>query len=298
MLQITEIVPGERLDKFLAAQIVEFSRVEIQAAIHAGQIQINGQAVTPKTKLKVGDVISVCLIRQALSVDQPEAIPLRIVYEDEDVMVINKPPGLTVHPGAGQQAGTLVNSLLYHRPLQNTLPRAGIVHRLDKNTAGLMVVAKTGEARLNLIAQLKTHAVERVYVALVRGHMAAGKTIHAPIGRHPVDRIRMAVLLHSLHAKPATTHVRILKRFTGFTLIEARLETGRTHQIRVHLAHLGYPLVGDTVYGRRGNQSALFSRQALQAERLRFKHPVSGEWMEFSIPWEQDLIDLVQKLEA
>jgi 23S rRNA pseudouridine1911/1915/1917 synthase len=222
---IAEVIPGERLDKFLSGQIKDFSRVEIQAAIHAGQIKINGQCVTPKTKLKPHDQVSVHLVRQEIGVDQPEAIPLRIIYEDEALMVINKPPGLTVHPGAGQQNGTLVNALLHHRPLQNTLPRAGVVHRLDKNTAGLMVVAKTGAARLSLIAQLKDHHVERIYVALVRGHLISGKTINAPIGRHPVDRIKMAVLLHSMHAKPAITHVKVLKRFTGFTLIQAQLET-------------------------------------------------------------------------
>ena len=295
---ITDIQPGERLDKFLSGMIRDFSRVEIQAAIHAGQIQINGQTVSPKTKLKLGDTLSVHLVHQEVGLDQAESIPLRIVYEDDSLMVINKPPGLTVHPGAGQKTGTLVNALLYHRPLQNTLPRAGIVHRLDKNTAGLMVVAKTGEARLSLIAQLKEHQVERVYVALVRGNLISGKTINAPIGRHPVDRVRMAVLLHSMHAKSAITHIKVLKRFVGFTLIEARLETGRTHQIRVHLAHLGYPLVGDTVYGKRGNQSALFSRQALQAERLSFTHPLTNEIMHFSVPWEQDFMDLVEKLEA
>ncbi|MCX7123900.1 MAG: RluA family pseudouridine synthase [Gammaproteobacteria bacterium] len=297
-LHLTEIIPGERLDKFLSSQIRDFSRVEIQAAIHAGKVQINAQSVSPKTKLKVGDAVSVHLVRHEIGVDQAESIPLRIVYEDEAVIVINKPPGLTVHPGAGQKTGTLVNALLFHRPLQNTLPRAGIVHRLDKNTAGLMVVAKMGEARLNLISQLKEHSVERIYVALVRGHLISGKTINAPIGRHPVDRVRMAVLMHSLHAKPAVTHVKVLKHFVGYTLIEAQLETGRTHQIRVHLAHLGYPLVGDTVYGKRGNQSALFPRQALQAERLSFKHPLSNEIMHFSVPWEQDFVDLIQNLEA
>ncbi len=297
ILHITDINPGERLDKFLSGQIRDFSRVEIQAAIHAGQIQINGQAVSPKTKLKLGDTIAVHLVHQEIGEDQAEAIPLRIVYEDEAVIVINKPPGLTVHPGAGQKTGTMVNALLHYRPAQNQLPRAGIVHRLDKNTAGLMVVAKTGSARLNLIEQLKDHSVERVYVALVRGNLLSGKTINAPIGRHPVDRVRMAVLEHSAHAKPAITHVKVLQRFRGFTLVEARLETGRTHQIRVHLAHLGYPLVGDTVYARRGNQSIVFSRQALQAERLSFAHPVSGELMQFAIPWEQDFVDLIKTME-
>jgi 23S rRNA pseudouridine1911/1915/1917 synthase len=297
-LHITDIAPGERLDKFLSGRIQDFSRVEIQAAIHAGMIRLNDESVSPKTKLKQGDMISVNLMRQEVLADQAEAIPLRIVYEDDAVIVINKPPGLTVHPGAGQKTGTLVNALLYYRPEQNILPRAGIVHRLDKNTAGLMVVAKTSVARLSLIAQLKEHHVERVYIALLRGHLVSGKTIHAPIGRHPIDRVRMAVLEHSAQAKPAITHVKVLKHFKAYTLIEARLETGRTHQIRVHLAHLGYPLVGDTVYGKRGNQSLGFSRQALQAERLSFTHPVSGELMHFVVPWEQDFRDLVQCVEA
>ncbi len=297
-LCLTDFLSGERLDKFLAARIAAFSRVEIQAAIHAGQIQVNACLVSPKYKLKIGDVIAGTLVAKEILEDEPEAIPLRIVYEDEAILIINKPPGLTVHPGAGQKQGTLVNALLYHRPELKFLPRAGIVHRLDKDTAGLMVVAKTNVARFNLIAALKEHQVERIYVALVQGHLIAGKTIDAPIGRHPVERVKMAVLPHSRLAKPAITHVRVLKHFQRVTLIEARLETGRTHQIRVHLAHLGYPLVGDKVYGRRGNQGVSFSRQALQAERLSLAHPLTGEWMQFSVPWEADFAELLNQWEA
>lgn len=286
-----------RLDKHLASLHPDFSRVEIQAAIRNGQVLVNGKIVLPKYALKAPDILEVHLNKPALVVDQGEDIPLRIVYEDEALLVINKPPGLTVHPGAGQKMGTLMNALLYHAPGLSVLPRAGIVHRLDKDTAGLMVVAKTGEARLHLIEALKRHEVERRYVALVQGHFPHSKTVNLPIGRHPTRRTKMAVLEHSSQAKLAITHVKILKRFSTLTLIEAQLETGRTHQIRVHLAHLGFPLLGDSLYGRV-NMKFPFHRQALQAEALSFIHPLTQEKMMFTIAWEADFQNLIKAVEA
>ncbi len=284
-----------RLDKHLAALHPDFSRAQIQTAIREGRILVNGNRVLPKYAFKATDILEVHLIKPEMLIDQGEDIPLRIVYEDEALLVINKPPGLTVHPGAGQKTGTLMNALLHHAPGLNVLPRAGIVHRLDKDTAGLMVVAKTGEARLRLIEALKRHEVERRYVALVQGQFPHSKTINLPIGRHPTRRTKMAVLEHSAHAKSAVTHVKILKRFPSLTLIEARLETGRTHQIRVHLAHLGFPLLGDTLYGRV-NMKFPFHRQALQAEALSFIHPLTHQPMEFVIPWEEDFAALLNSL--
>lgn len=284
-----------RLDKHLATLHPDFSRAQIQNAIREGQVLVNGKMVLPKYSLKATDALTVHLIKPEVVTDQGEDIPLRIVYEDDALLVINKPPGLTVHPGAGQKTGTLMNALLHHVPALSVLPRAGIVHRLDKDTAGLMVVAKTGEARLRLIEALKHHEVERRYVAVVEGQFPHGKTIHLPIGRHPTRRTKMAVLLHSSHAKPAVTHIKVLQRFPSLTLLEAKLETGRTHQIRVHLAHLGFPLLGDRLYGRV-NMRFHFHRQALQAEALALVHPLTHQKMEWSVPWEADFAVLVNSL--
>ncbi len=282
-----------RLDKYLASQHTEWSRGRIQAAILAGEIRVNGNIVSQKYKIKAEDIICVNIQEASVIEDQPEEIPLRIVYEDEAILVINKQAGLTVHPGAGQKAGTLVNALLHHDPQLKKLPRAGIVHRLDKNTTGLMVIAKTESARLQLIDALKKHEVGRTYIAVVEGELLSGCTINAPIGRHPTQRKKMAVLPHSLSAKEAITHVKVMRKFKGYTLIEARLETGRTHQIRVHLAHLGYPLVGDTIYGRKQAQF-YFPRQALQAIKLGFEHPVTGQSILFEVKIECDLAELFE----
>lgn len=284
---------GERFDKFLSQQFPHLSRGRIQEAISSGEILLGGEVVSQKYKLKGGEHISLALKEAVVLEDLPEDIPLRIVYEDESILVINKPSGLTVHPGAGQRAGTLMNALLHHRPELAHLPRAGIVHRLDKNTSGLMVIAKTEKARLKLIDDLKLHKVGRVYIALVQGELLSGLTINKPIGRHPVDRKKMAVLEHSNTAKEAVTHVRIIKKFKACTLIEAKLETGRTHQIRVHLADLGYPLVGDKVYGRKPQS---FSRQALQAIKLSLNHPETGQSLLFEIKPECDIAELLEVL--
>lgn len=286
---------GARLDKFLAQILPDHSRSRLQEAVASGEILLNDEIVSQKYKLKGGEVLVVNLQEKPVLEDLPEDLPLRIVYEDESILVINKQAGFTVHPGAGQQSGTLVNALLHHRPELVKLPRAGIVHRLDKDTTGLMVIAKTEKARLKLIEDLKSHRVGRIYIALVQGELLSGLTIDAPIGRHPVDRKKMSVLLHSLYAKEAVTHIRILQKFKGFTLVEARLETGRTHQIRVHLAHLGYPLVGDTVYGR-SSAVLKFTRQALQAKKLQFVHPETGEEKLFEIDTECDIAELLEVL--
>jgi 23S rRNA pseudouridine1911/1915/1917 synthase len=237
---------------------------------------------------------------------QPEAIPLTIVHEDADVLVIDKPAGLVVHPGAGNPRGTLVNALLHFDPRLAELPRAGIVHRLDKDTSGLMVVARTLRAHASLVEQLQARSVHRQYVAVVYGAMIAGGTVDAPIGRHPQDRIKQAVVGES-SGRPAVTHYRVRERFRAHTLIECRLETGRTHQIRVHMAHAHHPLVGDAVYGGglklpKGATPQLvetlrgFRRQALHAEKLEFAHPVSGETISVSAERPPDLEQLVQAL--
>ncbi|HEX4883811.1 MAG TPA: RluA family pseudouridine synthase, partial [Casimicrobiaceae bacterium] len=229
--------------------------------------------------------------------DGPEAIALSIVYEDDDLLVIDKPVGLVVHPGAGNRSGTLLNALLHHAPSLATVPRAGIVHRLDKDTSGLMVVARTAEAQTSLVRQLASRTVARHYVALARGDLAKGVVVDAPIGRHPVHRTMMAVVERG---KPARTHVDVVERFGSCTLVRCRLETGRTHQIRVHLAAIGHPLVGDPVYGGRGSglpaALRLFPRQALHAERLELAHPRDGRRMAWTAPLPDDFAALLAVL--
>ncbi|MEY4593427.1 MAG: ribosomal large subunit pseudouridine synthase, partial [Pseudomonadota bacterium] len=223
----------------------------------------------------------------------PENIPLNIVFEDEHILVINKPAGLVVHPGSGNWAGTLLNGLLHHHPASARIPRAGIVHRLDKETTGLMVVAKTLEAQTDLVRQLQARTVKRLYLALVHGILEKRGKVDAPMGRHPTQRIKMAVVLGG---KPAVTHYRVMERLNRWTLVECSLETGRTHQIRVHMAHLGYPLVGDPVYGKTQRVFGLpFHRQALHAFRLGLVHPATGEAMAWSVEWPADMADLVEQ---
>ncbi len=295
---------GQRLDKWLAAAVPALSRSRLKALIAEGRVAVDGATVDdPAYRVKPGQHATVAEPPPEPAAPQPEAIPLTVVYEDEALLVVDKPAGLTVHPGAGTPDGTLVNALLHHcGDHLSGAPgdiRRGIVHRLDKDTSGLLVVAKTDSAHESLAARIAEHAVERVYYAVVHGHPAppAG-TIEGAIGRHPVDRKRMTI---RNDGRPATTHYRTL-RWCGnaAALVECRLATGRTHQIRVHFAHRGHPLVGDPVYGRGGGVAVVraFPRQALHAAILGFRHPLSGKWLRFESALSGDITDLLSRLEC
>ena len=276
---------GQRLDHALAELLPEFSRTRIKEWIDNGRVLVDGLIVKPRMKLIGGEIVKVnVLIEPEVSVE-PEPIALDIVYEDDAVFVVNKPPGLVVHPGAGNPAGTLQNALLHRDPELANLPRAGIVHRIDKDTSGLLVIARTFEAHTTLVAQIEAREIDRLYEAVCVGVMTSGGTVDAPIGRHATDRTRMTI---RSDGREATTHYRVIARFRAHTHVRVQLETGRTHQIRVHLAHIHYPLVGDAVYGGRlvlpkGAGPELvaclrgFKRQALHAGRLEFAHPTTGK---------------------
>lgn len=295
---------GKRLDQAVAILLPNLSRSRIQQWIKQGQLTLNGQTVAPKQKVFLGDIIAGSIEETKETVDLAQNIPLDIVYEDDAVIVINKPAGLVVHPGAGNKDGTLLNALLYHFPEVKNVPRAGIVHRLDKETSGVMVVAKTLEAQYHLVQQLQARTVKRHYSALVVGELISGGTVEANIGRSGNDRLRMAV---TLGGKEAITHYSILTRYQGMTLVECRLETGRTHQIRVHMAHIRHPLVGDPLYGGRNRipkgldsetreHILSFPRQALHAKTLSFLHPTDEREMRFSTELPQDFQDLLAPL--
>jgi 23S rRNA pseudouridine1911/1915/1917 synthase len=297
---------GQRLDQALAALFPDYSRSRLQGWIRAGRVTVDGRCLRPRDKVDGGEAIRLAAVLEDEGRDAPEAIALEVIHEDEEILVLNKPAGLVVHPGAGNPAGTLVNALLHHRPALGVLPRAGIVHRLDKDTSGVMVVACTPGAHASLVRQLEDRSVKREYHAVCVGVMTGGGTVDAPIGRHPVDRIRMAV---REGGREAVTHYRVEERFRGHTHVRCRLETGRTHQIRVHLAHIRHPLVGDPVYGGRlvvpaGAGEILvaalraFRRQALHAARLQLVHPGSGEPVEFEAPLPADLAALLDALRA
>ncbi|TCS71489.1 ribosomal large subunit pseudouridine synthase D [Sulfuritortus calidifontis] len=298
---LTFIIPvehaGRRLDQSLAELLPDYSRSRIQAWCDEGLVRVDGKPASRKHKLWGGEAIEVQpQVHPSEQPHQAEAIALDIVYEDADVLVLNKPAGLVTHPGAGNWAGTLLNALLHHAPQLAEVPRAGIVHRLDKETSGLMVVAKTLTAQTRLVRELQARTVRRTYWAVAMGELArdAGE-IEAPIGRHPTQRTRMAVVDSG---KPALTRYKVLKRYPGATWVECQLATGRTHQIRVHLAYLGHPLVGDPVYlgHRKGRWD--FHRQALHALRLGFEHPVSGEPLAFEAPPPADFKQLLEALDA
>lgn len=297
---------GRRFDQALAEMFPDYSRSRLAAWIKAGAITLDGAPVMPRHLLRGGE--QVCLEAELqIEVDSaPEDIALDIVYEDEYLLVLNKPAGLVVHPGAGNPAGTVLNALLHHDPKLAELPRGGIVHRLDKDTSGLMVVAKTLAAHTALVDMLSRHAVERQYEAVVLGALIAGGTVDAPIGRHHSDRLRQAVRDED-DGKHAVTHYRLRERFRAHTLIQCNLETGRTHQIRVHMAHIGHPLVGDPLYGgslrlpKRAIPELVtalrgFRRQALHAERLSFEHPVTGQGLSFEVPRPHDMEELIAAL--
>ena len=270
----------------------EESRSRLARLIEEGHVRVDGAQAAGRMKLKSGEAVEVELRpREAGSAVRAEAIALAVVHEDDDLLVIDKPAGLVVHPGSGNWAGTMLNALLHHAPGSAGLPRGGIVHRLDKDTSGLLVVAKNEPAQLALVRQLQARTVKRTYLALARGKVAAGGKVDAPVGRHPVHRTRMAVVAGG---KPAVTHYRVRERFAAHTLLECELETGRTHQIRVHLASIGHPLEGDPVYAGRGPR--LLPRQALHAWKLAFAHPRDGKVASFESPLPADFRALLESL--
>jgi 23S rRNA pseudouridine1911/1915/1917 synthase len=297
---------GLRLDQTLAELIPEFSRNRLQRWIDEGRVLVDGAPRRRRDRVWGGEALRLDAVLESDTGDRPEPMPLHVLFEDDQLLVVHKPAGLVVHPAAGNRDGTLLNALLYRVPTLGSLPRAGIVHRLDKDTSGLLVVAKTLEAHHALVGQLKERSVHREYRALVVGELVAGGVVDAPIGRHASQRTRMAVVTGG---RPALTRYRVLERFPGHSLLAVELETGRTHQIRVHLAHLHHPLVGDRVYGARprppkGCPEALtfalrqFPRQALHAIRLGLVHPRTGEHLEWELPMEQDLEALLGLLRS
>ena len=297
LLYVDEDAEGLRLDLVLAQKYGELSRSRIQKLIKEGQVLVNGKTGKPNLLVKKGDEIKLSLPEPRELEVLPQEIPFQVVYEDQDLMVVNKPQGMVVHPAAGNYEGTLVNALLYYcRDLSgiNGVLRPGIVHRIDKDTSGLLLVAKNDFAHQELARQIKEHALTRIYRAVVHGSIPepAG-VIDAPIGRHPVHRKKMAVVLKN--SKRAVTHYRVLERFTGFTYIEARLETGRTHQIRVHMSYLGYPVAGDPLYGPQKNRLDL-KGQALHAAVLGFVHPRTGDYLEFEAPLPEYFQALLDRL--
>ena len=289
---------GQRLDQVLAQLLTQHSRSRLQHWIRAGRVAIGGEVtVEPRHRLWGGETIELATAPdERAESSTPEDIPLQVVYEDDSLIVLDKPAGLVVHPGSGNWHGTLLNALLHHAPQLASVPRAGIVHRLDKDTSGLMVVAKTLEAQTDLVRQLQARTVKRCYQALVRGIVESPGIVDAPIGRHPTVRTRMAVVKTG---KPARTHYRVVERFIDCTLVECALETGRTHQIRVHMTSIGHPLVGDPVYGggaSRVPRGALFARQALHACRLALVHPLAGKTMLWRSSVPSDMAALIETL--
>lgn len=304
--EVTERESGRRLDQALASLFPDYSRSRLQIWIKQGRVLVDGEAHKPRDKVFAGQRLSLEPVQEKRVTDQAQDIPLDLVYEDESLLIVNKPPGLVVHPAAGNPDGTLQNALLFHDPGQAALPRAGIVHRLDKDTSGLMVVAKTQLAHKYLVEAMQERMIKREYKALVRGLPTAGGTVEAPVGRHPTRRTRMAVVAGG---KQAITHYRIERRYRIHTLLRVRLETGRTHQIRVHMAHIHYPLVGDPVYGGRltiprgadeptRDGLRAFKRQALHACKLGLPHPLGGKFLEWEAPMPADLQHLLDLLEA
>jgi len=307
-LDRTSIIPteyaGMRLDQAASRCWPDFSRNRLQGWIKQGELTVDGKPARPRDTVLGGETLELTAELEQQSEDRPQAIPLDIVYEDEHLLVVNKPVGMVVHPGAGNPDGTLVNALLHHDPDLALLPRAGVIHRLDKQTSGLLVVGKTQAAFQALVADLAERRIGREYDAIVVGHLIAGGTVDAPIGRHARDRQRQAVVPQG---KPAVSHYRVVEQFGEHTWLRVTLETGRTHQIRVHMAHIRHPIVGDPVYGGRprlprGADDYLvdllrgFGRQALHARRLTLRHPETGETLSLTAPLPADMHELIEEL--
>ncbi len=295
---------GRRFDQALAELFPDYSRSRLTAWIKSGAVLLDGEVVVPRQIVRGGEAVALRVQLEREIGAEPEAIVLDIVHEDADIIVVNKPAGLVVHPGAGNPAGTLQNGLLHHDPKLAEIPRGGIVHRLDKDTSGLMVVARSMRAHTSLVEQLSARDVHRQYAAIVYGAMVAGGRVDAPLGRHPHDRLKQAV---REDGRDAITHYRVRERFRTMTLVECRLETGRTHQIRVHMAHVKHPLVGDTQYGGllklpKGASDELvaalrgFRRQALHAERLEFVHPKTRKTIAIEAELPADMLGLIGAL--
>ena len=296
---------GLRLDQVLADLFPEYSRSKLKTWIQDGNVAVNGEVITiPRHKMQMEEVVTVCAEMDVQVTSEAQDIALDIVYEDDHILVINKPADLVVHPGAGNPSGTVLNALLNHVPEIDKVPRAGIVHRLDKDTTGLMVVAKTIPAQTHLVDQLQRREMSREYEAIALGTMVAGGIVDEPIGRHATKRTHMAV---RESGKPAVTHFRVIEKFRAYTHLRLKLETGRTHQIRVHMAHIKHPLLGDQVYGGRPRLpkgaseefiTALrgFKRQALHAAQLSLFHPDTEEWMTWKAPLPQDMQDMLKSV--
>ena len=292
-LTVPATYAGLRLDQALAKLLPEFSRSRLAQWVRLSRATVDGRAVLPRHRVRGGEVIDIAPLPDAAVVaHRPEDIPLEVVFEDDTLLVVNKPAGLVVHPGSGNWQGTLLNALLRRVPGLAGIHRAGIVHRLDKDTSGLLVVAKTLTAQASLVRQLQARSVKREYLAVAHGRIARDGRIEAPIGRHPVKRTKMAVVARG---RPAVTHYQVLERYAGASLLRLRLETGRTHQIRVHLSALGHPLVGDPVYGKRSS-SITFPRQALHAERLALVHPTTGKAVDWQVEPPADMRELLESL--
>ena len=301
---IPDELAGLRLDQALARMFPEYSRSRLKEWLLSGAITVDGAARRPRDAVGGGERIEMQVQAETLVRDKPEPIALDIVFEDEQLLVINKPAGLVVHPGAGNPTGTLMNGLLHHAPELEEVPRAAIIHRIDKDTSGLLLVAKTLQAHTVLVRRLADRDVSRQYLAICRGVLTGGGTINEPLGRHPVDRKRISV---QQNGKPAITHYTVIERFRAFTYVDVKLETGRTHQIRVHFAHRRHALVGDPVYGGRlalpsgASQDLVealrrFKRQALHAARLSLAHPGHDETGECSVPPPADFQHLLDVL--